>query len=235
MIPQLSEENTDRFPPADQALQHPNGLLAWGGDLSVPRLVAAYRRGIFPWFGEGEPILWWSPAPRCVLRPGSIHVSRRFRRTLKQRDWSIHGDEAFDAVMKGCADREDTWITEAMFDAYQNLHRAGVAHSVEVRRRNRLVGGLYGLALGRMFFAESMFFAETDMSKVALLALARGLEAAGFTAIDCQVSNPHLLRMGAEEISRDAFEMLLENCDEPDPISDWADYFGSESAWSIVW
>ena len=229
MIPQLPADAPTVFPDTRDALLQPNGLLAWGGDLGVERLLAAYRRGIFPWFGEDEPILWWSPAPRCVLYPGDIHVSRRFRRRLKHPDWSLRGDTAFATVMQGCAEREETWITGDMQTAYLNLHRAGHAHSVEVWREQELLGGLYGIAIGRMFFAESMFHNETDMSKVALLALCRGLEAAGFAAIDCQISNPHLLRMGAVEVSRQKFNELLGSCQHPAPIKNWSDHFFSNS------
>lgn len=210
----LSPNDTD-FPPAEQALRDPNGLLAVGGDLSTRRLLAAYRRGIFPWFDDDRgPVLWWSPDPRAVLFPGELRVTRRLQRTLRRGGFSVTLDRAFGAVVKGCAAprsyAEGTWITTRMKRAYQRLHKAGYAHSCEVWRGDDLVGGLYGVSLGAMFFGESMFFTERDASKVALVSLIRQLAGWGFTLLDCQVMNPHLASLGAREIPRAQFLTLLE-------------------------
>lgn len=201
------------FPPVETALVEPDGLLAAGGDLSVERLVEAYTRGIFPWFDVGQPILWWSPDPRCVLDPRAYHMSRRFRRSLKTSTASISFNQAFDAVIDGCAAPRDgqpgTWITADMRVAYQELHRAGFAHSVEIWNAERLTGGLYGLAIGGVFFAESMYSAETDASKIALAALCRVLAEHGFAFIDCQVTSPHLHTLGATLMPRHRFVATL--------------------------
>lgn len=202
------------FPPADLALDEPNGLLAVGGDLSPQRLLLAYRQGIFPWFSEGEPLLWWSPAPRMVLFPEKIKIRRSLRKRLNRGDFQCTFDQKFPEVIKQCAqlrqDKEGTWITQPMQVAYTQLHRQGYAHSVEVWQGEQLVGGLYGLALGRVFFGESMFSCASDASKVALVALAQHLEALDFVMIDCQVYSEHLASMGAEEIERDEFLSLLD-------------------------
>jgi len=197
------------FPPVDRALVEPDGLLAAGGDLSVERLVEAYTRGIFPWFDSGQPILWWSPDPRCVLKPANYHLSRRFRRTLAKSTATVTFNRAFAAVMDGCAAPRDgqpgTWITADMHRAYRALHAAGWAHSVEVWDGERLAGGLYGLVIGRMCFAESMFSALSGGSKIALAALCRILGTEGFPLIDCQVASSHLIRIGAELMPRRIF------------------------------
>jgi leucyl/phenylalanyl-tRNA--protein transferase len=199
------------FPPAEHALREPNGLLAVGGDLSVPRLLEAYRRGIFPWFSEGQPALWWSPDPRMVFdTDGGVRLSSRFRRTLRSSDWVVRADTRFADVIAACAStprpgQRGTWIVPAMQRAYLALHRQGHAHSIEVFDGDRLVGGLYGVAVGAMFFAESMFSAESGGSKVALAALAHRLKAWGWPLIDAQVENDHLVRMGATTMPRDEF------------------------------
>lgn len=198
------------FPPVEDALRDPDGLLAIGGDLSVPRLLAAYRHGIFPWFSAGQPILWWSPDPRMVFRTDGVHLSKRFRRTLRSSDWIVRADTRFADVIDACATIErdgqrGTWILPAMRRAYGELHRHGHAHSIEVFDGDRLVGGLYGVAIGAMFFAESMYSAEPGGSKVALAALAHRLHAWGWPLIDAQVENDHLVRMGADSIPRNAF------------------------------
>lgn len=216
-IPCLDDGGDDpggnTFPPTDAALDYPNGLLAWGGSLHPEILLAAYRRGIFPWFSEGEPVLWWTPSPRCVLYPTDVYVSSRTRRKLRQRAFTLTADTAFDAVIAECAapapDRPATWITEEMREAYSALHAMGTAHSVEAWQGDHLVGGIYGLAIGRMFFGESMFSRVPDASKVALITLCRQLADWGFGPLDCQVGNPHLERMGAVEIEREAFEAQL--------------------------
>ena len=203
-----------RFPPPETALDYPNGLLAAGGDLAPERLLAAYRRGIFPWYEEGQPILWWSPDPRTVIFPAELHVSRRFRRELARRPFEASFDTEFAAVMRGCARLEDaepgTWITPEMMAAYQALHALGHAHSVETWQDGELAGGLYGVALGRVFFAESMFSRVTNASKAALLHLATSLQARGFSLIDCQLPSAHLARLGARDLPRADFLRLLQ-------------------------
>ena len=214
LIPRLGDDPGAPFPPTDRALDEPNGLLAGGGDLTPERLLNAYRQGIFPWFSEESPILWWSPAPRCVLYPGKVHVSRRTRRRYNTGRYRLSLDQAFPEVIRACAqpraDESGTWITPGMEQAYLDLHGMGYAHSLEVWCDKTLVGGIYGLALGGVFFGESMFSAGADGSKIALIALCKLLERAGFGLLDCQVANPHLFRMGAEEISREQFESELE-------------------------
>lgn len=220
MIPILSQDPESPFPATELALETPRGLLAAGGDLSLTRLVNAYRHGIFPWYSEDEPILWWSPAPRCVLYPERVHISRRLRRRYNQGDFTLSADRVFEQVIEACAQaRQDgggTWISKGMQDAYLRLHETGIAHSVEVWRDGELAGGVYGLALGPVFFGESMFSRVNDASKVALVALCRQLLQWQFTLLDCQVSNPHLLSMGAEEISRTEFQQHLKNTIGPD-------------------
>ena len=214
-MPLYRLNETYAFPPASHA--EPSGLLAVGGDLSPGRLLEAYRNGIFPWFSEGDPILWWSPDPRLVLYPEKVHVSKSLKRTLKSDAFNVTFDTCFERVIDACAEpvgegREQTWITEDMRDAYCQLHRDGYAHSVEVWHENDLAGGLYGVAVGRAFFGESMFTRVSDGSKVALVHLARRLADWGFGLIDCQMTTDHLLSMGAEEIVRADFLRQLEGC-----------------------
>ena len=213
VIPILATDPESPFPPTEQALEYPEGLLAVGGDLSPARLINAYQRGIFPWYSEDQPILWWSPAPRCVIHPDSVHASRSLRRRYNQGRYTLIADQSFSEVIEACAgprrDHDGTWITTEMKMAYIRLHELGVAHSVEVRVDDELAGGIYGLALGGIFFGESMFSRQVDASKIALVALCRQLQQWGFTLLDCQVSNPHLLSMGAVEISRQEFESYL--------------------------
>lgn len=207
MIPWL--QAGDPFPPVDEALQTPNGLLAAGADLSPARLIAAYRCGIFPWFGEGDPLLWWSPDPRMVLFVNELHVSRSLRRVVRAAPFEIRLDTAFRDVMLACAAPRGadggTWISPEMLDAYATLASLGHAHSVEAWSDGELVGGLYGVAIGRMFFGESMFARRADASKVALVHLVRQLERWGFDLLDCQMSTTHLASLGAREILRAAF------------------------------
>jgi leucyl/phenylalanyl-tRNA--protein transferase len=212
-LPLLSAQPQAPFPPTSQALEVPNGLLAWGGDLAPERVLRAYRQGIFPWYSGNQPILWWSPAPRCVIFPAEIHVSRRTRRRYNSGQFHLTADSAFDSVVEACSKPRDddgaTWITDEIKQCFHTLHRLGHAHSVEVWRGQELAGGLYGLAIGRMFFGESMFSRETDASKIGLAALCRHLAHNGFGMLDCQVSNPHLLSLAAVELGRDEFEARL--------------------------
>ena len=192
----------------------PEGLLAIGGDLSPERLLLAYRNGIFPWYGEEQPILWWSPDPRCVLFPQDIYVSRRLARLIRQRRFHLTCNLAFAGVVTACADLriqngEAPWLISAMQDAYRELHALGFAHSVEAWYGDELVGGLYGVALGKFFFGESMFHCRSNASKVILAQLARYLDREGFLLLDCQVPNPHLQSMGARDVPREDFLELL--------------------------
>jgi leucyl/phenylalanyl-tRNA--protein transferase len=228
MIPWLmAGDPPDAFPPVSEALRDPDGLLCAGGDLSTARLLEAYRRGIFPWFSAGQPILWWSPDPRAVLFPGEFKVSRSLAKTLRNRGFETTFDRAFVDVMQCCADSglrpEGTWISPQMMAAYQRLHAAGCAHSVETWLGGRLVGGLYGVALGRVFFGESMFSLERDASKVALKRLVDACLARGVVMIDCQVSSPHLASLGARDVPRAEFVARLGPA-IPDlrPAVDWA-------------
>lgn len=194
----------------DPSLADPGGLLAVGGDLSPQRILLAYKMGIFPWYSYGQPILWWSPDPRLILKPADIHISKSLRRVLKKRKFSCRFDTAFSEVISACSaiDRrgqDGTWITEEMIEAYCMLHRLGFAHSVECYLEGKLVGGLYGISLGRAFFGESMFSLEADTSKTALVFLAGNLRAWSFSFIDCQVTTNHLVKMGAFEIPREDY------------------------------
>jgi leucyl/phenylalanyl-tRNA--protein transferase len=211
VIPWL--DNDDPFPPLRRALAEPNGLLAAGGSLAPARLVDAYRHGIFPWFSEGQPILWWSPDPRMVLFTREFRMRRSLAKRLRQRRYEVRLDTAFERVIRACAaprpGQDGTWITGAMVDAYVELHRRGVAHSVEAWADGALAGGLYGLALGRVFFGESMFARETDASKVALAHLVAKLAHDGVPLIDCQQETAHLAAFGARPIPRAAFAALL--------------------------
>lgn len=203
----------DSFPSVELALLEPPGLLAAGGDLRVERLLAAYRRGIFPWYSQGQPILWWCPDPRTVLFPSELKVSRSLAKTIRNRGFEARFDSDFSGVMAGCGDSslrpEGTWITRDMRRAYQQLHQQGLAHSVETWLDNELVGGLYGVRLGRVFFGESMFSRVSDASKFALKMLCDHSIANDVQLIDCQMSTPHLLGLGAREIPRREFIALL--------------------------
>lgn len=207
------DHNELNFPPIEQALTDPEGLLAIGGDLSPERLMVAYQEGIFPWFEEGGPILWWSPDPRMALTPAEVRVSRSMRRLLRKRLFRITMDTAFPEVIRHCAalrqDREGTWITPDMQQAYIRLHELGHAHSVEVHEGDALVGGLYGVAIGPMFFGESMFSLRSNVSKIAFIALARQLDAWQFRLIDCQMPTEHLESLGGHVLPRGQFKHLL--------------------------
>ena len=211
VIPWLSPDQP--FPPVTRALREPNGLLAAGADLSVHRLLDAYRHGIFPWYSEGQPVLWWSPDPRMVLFPGEIAISRSLRKRLRNSAYEVRVDTCFTRVMQECAQPRDgqpgTWITDDIVAAYTALHAAGMAHSFETWIDGELAGGLYGVAIGRAFYGESMFTRVTDASKIALAHLARQLERWGFGMIDCQQNTSHLASLGAREIRRKEFLLLL--------------------------
>lgn len=220
------------FPPAGSAMRDPDGLLAIGGDLSLPRLLNAYRHGIFPWFSSGQPPLWWSPDPRMVFRTDGVRLSSRFRRDLRQNTWVVRADTCFDQVITACAQaprpgQHGTWITSGMRQAYLDLHRNGHAHSIEVFDGDALVGGIYGVAIGRMFFGESMFSGRSGGSKIALAALASRLHDWGWPLIDAQVENDHLHSLGGCLMPRAAFlERVAELVDQPTPADGWAERFG---------
>ena len=208
-IPILRAGTLDPFPPVETALAEPDGLLAAGGDLSTERLLAAYRLGIFPWYSRGQPILWWSPDPRTVFETERMHVPRRLARWLRTCDWTLSADTAFETVVRACAapraKQRGTWLDPDMRKAYQRLHALGHAHSVEAWDGDALVGGIYGVSIGHMFFGESMFSAADNGSKVALLGLARALRDCGFPLLDAQVASPHLFTLGAIEMARAEF------------------------------
>jgi leucyl/phenylalanyl-tRNA--protein transferase len=206
----LSENDPpDAFPPPQQALEEPNGLLAAGGDLSPERLLCAYRGGIFPWFESGQPILWWSPDPRCILYPDRYHVSRSLGRSARNAGFELTFNRSFTEVIDACSGRRNgqsgTWITDDMKAAYGRLHDMGWVHSVEAWQDERLVGGIYGLASGKFFFGESMFSTTADASKISMLALCHILASERFAFVDCQLPSRHLASLGAKVISRDAF------------------------------
>lgn len=210
----LDPRNPDQpFPPVEQAMVEPNGLLAIGGDLSPSRMIRAYAQGIFPWYNPDEPILWWCPDPRTVIRPGQMHVSRSLRRAIRRADYAVTMNQDFDQVIRRCAaprsGQKGTWLGPEMRHAYRELHDAGFCQSIEIWRFGRLIGGLYGISLGRSFFGESMFSHATNGSKLALYYLSEQLAAWQFDLIDCQISSQHLLSLGAEELPRPQFQQIL--------------------------
>jgi leucyl/phenylalanyl-tRNA---protein transferase len=233
MIARLAPHDPNAFPDVRRALREPNGLLAIGGDLRPERLLEAYRRGIFPWFGNGDPILWWSPDPRTVLNPRRLRVSRSLRKRLRRRDLAVTFDRDFSAVIRGCAAPRGpdggTWILPEMIVAYERLHGLGMAHSVEVwdcdpRGDGGLTGGLYGVAIGRVFFGESMYSRASDASKVAMVELCQRLSDWGFELIDCQMHTEHLTSLGAEAVRRPVFVAQLERlCAHPGRAGSWDD------------
>lgn len=217
------------FPRLDQALDDPNGLIAAGGDLSLERLITAYQKGIFPWYEEGQPILWWSPDPRTVLYPEHFILRRSLRKAIRNKPWTISFDRNFDAVIRACAQPRPgstgTWITDEMITAYNRLHIAGPAHSVEVwDDESRLIGGLYGVAMGGVFFGESMFSLASEASKVAYAYLVCHLQHWGYRLIDCQIESEHLLTLGAENISRQVFS---------EQVEEWTRLQGRPTPWSV--
>ena len=225
----LNEDDPpEAFPPVSAALREPDGLLAAGGDLSTARLLAAYRRGIFPWYDEGQPLLWWAPDPRCVFLPGDLHVSRRLRRDLRRSAAEIRFNTAFGDVIRACAQPRNygpgTWITAEMIDAYERLHDEGWAHSIEVWQGERLVGGLYGIAIGAALFGESMYSDAPNASKYCLVLLDRLLRNGDLGLVDCQVQSSHLLSLGASTISRAEFVGRLDALCRPSrPFESWPD------------
>lgn len=226
MLALLDPHDPTAFPHPDQALREPNGLLAVGGDLSVTRLHHAYRHGIFPWFSPGDPLLWWSPDPRLVLFPDQVHISRSLAKRLRQQRFTLSFDVAFARVIRSCAAPRDedggTWLVPEMIAAYENLHQHHLAHSVEVWRGEQLVGGLYGVAIGRVFFGESMFSRVSDASKIALVHLCQQLAEWEFGVIDCQMQTAHLQRMGAVTVPRATFLTLLDQfCPLPGRLMRW--------------
>ena len=225
MIPWLAAEPV--FPPLEKALAEPNGLLAAGGDLSPQRLVAAYRRGIFPWYATGEPILWWSPDPRMVMFPDELKISASLAKTLRNADYEVRLDTCFGDVVRACASKprrgqSGTWITAEMQAAYREMHRLGYAHSVETWIGGKLAGGLYGMAIGQAFYGESMFTDSRDASKISLAHLCAHLKRRGFGIIDCQMETRHLASLGARPIPRRDFAARLEQlCSRGEAPSLW--------------
>jgi leucyl/phenylalanyl-tRNA---protein transferase len=232
-LPWLPADPEAPFPRVETALRNPDGLLAAGGDLHPTRLLNAYRHGIFPWYSDHQPILWWSPDPRTVFRTDGIHLSRRFRRELRGKGWVARADTAFTEVVEACSGmprpgQDGSWITAQMRNAYLGLHRLGHAHSVEVFSDRTLVGGIYGVSIGRMFFGESMVSLAPGGSKAALAALAARLHGWGWPLIDAQVENPHLLRMGAETWPRTGFLSAIETLVAASGrVETWTDGFGT--------
>lgn len=217
---------TAPFPPVELALREPDGLLAVGGGLEPERLLNAYRHGIFPWYSEGQPILWWSPDPRCVMRPGQVHAGTRLRRYLRASPAALTFNRRFGEVIRACAaprrDLQGTWITPGIVDAFERLHAEGWAHSIEVTRNSDLIGGIYGLVIGGIFFGESMFSRETNASKFAMLGLSHVLRRREFELIDCQVESAHLKTLGAITLPRRDFADILKSaCDPPVPFDNW--------------
>lgn len=234
------DDSPELFPDVESALHEPEGLLAAGGDLGTERLLNAYRRGIFPWYDEGQPILWWAPDPRCILRPCDLRVSKRLARYARRSHLTLRFNTAFGDVIRTCAGAREsqlgTWITAEMITAYEQLHANAWAHSVEVWDKEQLVGGLYGLCIGRVFFGESMFSAVDNASKFAMLGLASQMLSHDLELIDCQVVSQHLMTMGATTIPRHEFTALLSAlCQPPRPFTDWPDHALSIADSLRVW
>jgi leucyl/phenylalanyl-tRNA--protein transferase len=222
------DDPPDAFPPLKAALAEPDGLLAAGGDLGSERLLYAYRHGIFPWYEQQQPILWWSPDPRCVFQRGDLHLSRRLRRSLRKSIAEVRFNTDFRSVIRACAAprgaQHGTWITSAMIAAYDRLHREGWAHSIEIWQQESLVGGLYGLAIGRAFFGESMFSGTANASKIALLTISKLMDANEIGILDCQIVSSHLSDLGARTIPRHEFASMLDSlCAPPVPFENWPD------------
>lgn len=214
------------FPDVESSLSEPDGLLAAGGDLSTERLLAAYARGIFPWYEEGQPILWWCPDPRCILWPADLHISRRLRQQMRNSSAELRFNCSFGKVVRECAgerrSQQETWITHRMIAAYEQLHDDGWAHSIEIWDDDELVGGLYGICIGKVFFGESMFSKKANSSKMAMLGLVTHMQSFGLELIDCQVVSRHLMTLGATVIPRSEFtDFLASACNPPVPHQDW--------------
>ena len=230
-IPQLSERTPGKFPPVAQAMSDPDGLLAWGGGLGPEWLIPACRQGIFPWYNPGEPILWWSPEMRYGFAPGSVHLGRSRRRQLRKTRWSIRADTAFADVIRACAEapragQSGTWIGDDMIAAYSQLHALGIGHSIEVFDGETLIGGLYGLALGRVFFAESMFSRSSQASAAALFALSETLHEWRWSWLDAQMENPHLRLLGGQGLPRtDYLALLARDAAENGGTAGWTAHF----------
>lgn len=230
MLPLLDPSNPyEAFPDSELAMDEPNGLLAAGGCLSTERLINAYQHGIFPWYSQGEPLLWWTPNPRLVIYPKNLKVSRSLRKTLRRGSFKVTFDRAFVEVIEQCSLPRDgyggTWITEEMKWAYSALHQKGYAHSVEAWQDDHLVGGLYGVSIGAVFFGESMFSRVSNASKVAFATLVEQLQSSGYQLIDCQVKTEHLISLGAEEIAREQFLKQLKVYCAQQPLSNfWNDF-----------
>lgn len=227
------------FPNVELAMTDPNGLLAVGGDLSTERLLTAYRSGIFPWYSAGQPMMWWSPNPRSVLFLNSLRISRSLKKSLRNTEYELRLNTDFDQVLKNCAtSRRDglgTWITQEMASAYNRLHRVGHAHSIEVWQHNKLVGGLYGIAIGKIFFGESMFSRIRDASKIALTALVKYLEQHQFAFIDCQVESPHLNSLGARAIARPQFIKYLDIYCKHNELGDvWSELISKDELLALL-
>lgn len=234
MIPWLGDHPA--FPPLSRALREPNGLLAAGGALTPEWLLAAYQRGIFPWFNDGEPILWWSPNPRMVVFPDEVRITRSLHKTLRKGDYEVRLDHDFAGVIRACAAPREpggrTWITPEIQSAYIRMHQLGYVHSVETYMDGALVGGLYGMALGQVFFGESMFSRRTDASKIAFAHLTRFLEQRNFRVLDCQMTTRHLASLGGREIARDEFAKLLDAfADVTSPPARWPED-GATHSWT---
>jgi len=217
---------SDAFPDVENALTEPDGLLAAGGDLSEERLLAAYCKGIFPWYDDGQPILWWSPDPRCVLRPLDLHISRRLQQEVRKSTAELRFNHVFADVIRACAgerkSQQGTWITQDMIAAYERLHSDGWAHSIEVWQDDELAGGVYGLCIGKVFFGESMFSTKANASKIALLGLTKHMQEFDLELIDCQVVSQHLVTLGASVIPRNEFAQILNQaCDPPTRHDSW--------------
>ena len=219
-------DKPDAFPDVENALTEPNGLLAAGGDLSPERMLFAYRNGIFPWYDDGQPILWWSPDPRCVLRPRDLHISRRLQQQVRNSTAQLRFNFAFADVIRACAgqrqSQQGTWITDEMIDAFENLYAHGWAHSIEVWDDDELIGGVYGLYIGTVFFGESMFSAKANASKMALWGLSKHIQDSELGLIDCQVVSQHLMTLGAAVVPRREFTEILDRaCDPPTRYAGW--------------
>lgn len=221
-----SDDPPESFPPVTEALSEPEGLLAAGGDLNADRLLYAYRKGIFPWYGSGQPLLWWSPDPRCVFLPGDFHFTKRAQRELRRSTAEIRINTAFGEVIRACAgprrSEQGTWITQEMLLAYERLHELGWAHSIEIWQSGKLSGGLYGLAIGKAFFGESMFSVTPNASKISLLLLSQMLDSGDFELLDCQVVSSHLVSLGARRLARRDFIKKLDSaCNPANPFASW--------------